>query len=247
MTRWIETIFQAEHTHTHTHTLRTWKLPMVWSTMVWSTMVWSTMMAVSWMNPEPIAINLAYDGITQKCWCLWSDLVFEIFFHRHNLSVLNSDCLLAEQVFHRLDVEMFSTPSKHRWNHPFLSWHNSYHLSYTPIACKSTFRTSLHLFFAPWHGLFMLSSPNNNLFGSLSSSMRPTWPSHLKLCSRMISEMECCKPNLCNRLWDVNLSFHCWYLVTPRIVRIQRLWKDYHSLVLNFLNFGSNTKESELL
>ena len=182
-------------------------------------MVRSTMMAVSWMNPGPMVINLAYDGITQKCWCLVRSPCLRNFLPQAQLSVLNSDCLLAEQVFHRLDVEIFSTPSKHRWNHPFLSWHNSYHLSYTPIACKSTFRTSLHLFFAPWHGLFMLSSPNNNLFGSLSSSMRPTWPSHLKRCSRMISEMECCKPNLCDRLWDVNLSFHCWYLVTPSLHR----------------------------
>ena len=132
------------------------------------------MIAVSWMNPGPMAINFAYDCITQKCWCLVRSPCLRNFLPQAQLSVLNSDCLLAEQMFHHLDVEIFSTPSKHRLNHPFLSWHNSYHLSYTPIACKSTFRTYLYLFFAPWHGLFMLSSPNNNLFRSLSSSMRPT-------------------------------------------------------------------------
>ena len=134
------------------------------------------MMAVSWMNPGLMAINLAYDGITQKCWCLVRSSCLRNFLSQAQLSVLNSDCLLAEQVFHRLDVEIFSTPSKHmKPPLPVLAQLiPSIILSYTPIACKSTFRTSLHLFFAPWHGLFMLSSPNNNLFGSLSSSMRPT-------------------------------------------------------------------------
>ena len=77
-------------------------------------MVRSTMMAVSWMNPGPMAINLAYDGITQKCWCLVRSPCLQNFLPQAQLSVLNSDCLLAEQVFHRLDVEIFSTPSKHR-------------------------------------------------------------------------------------------------------------------------------------
>ena len=136
-------------------------------------MVRSTMMAVSWMNPGPMAINLAYDGITQKCWCLVRYPCLQNFLPQAQLSVLNSDCLLAEQVFHRLDVEIFSTPSKQ--NETASSCPGTTHIIYhTPIACKSTFRTSLHLFFAPWHGLFMLSSPNKNLFGSLSSSMRPT-------------------------------------------------------------------------
>ena len=89
--------------HTHTHLLRIKKLPMVRSTM----------MAVSWMNPGPTAINLAYDGITQKCWCLVRSCLRN-FLPQAQLSVLNSDCLLAEQVFHRLHVEIFSTPSKHR-------------------------------------------------------------------------------------------------------------------------------------
>ena len=136
-------------------------------------MVQSTMMAVSWMNPGPMAINLAYDDITQKCWCLVRSPCLRNFLPQAQLSVLNSDCLLAEQVFHHLDVEI----SLHHLNKDETTpscpgtTHTIYH---TPIACKSTFRTSLHLFFAPWHGLFMLSSPNNNLFGSLSSSMRPT-------------------------------------------------------------------------
>ena len=89
------------HAHTHTHTL---KLPMVQSTM----------MAVSWMNPGPMAINFAYDRITQKCWCLFRSPCLRNFLPQAQLSALNSDCLLAEQVFHHLDVEIFSTPSKHR-------------------------------------------------------------------------------------------------------------------------------------
>ena len=77
-------------------------------------MVRSTMIAVSWMNPGPMAISLAYDGITQKWWCLVRSPCLRNFLPQAQLSVLNSDCLLAEQVFHRLDVEIFSTPSKHR-------------------------------------------------------------------------------------------------------------------------------------
>ena len=95
------------HTHTHTHTLnfepRTLKLPMVRSTM----------MAVFWMNPGPMAINFAYDGITQKCLCLVRSPCVQCFLPQAQVSFLNSDCLLAEQVFYRLDVEIFSTPSKY--------------------------------------------------------------------------------------------------------------------------------------
>ena len=54
-------------------------------------------MAVSWMNPGPMAINLAYDGITQKCWCLVRSPCLRNFLPQAQLSVLNSDCLLAEQ------------------------------------------------------------------------------------------------------------------------------------------------------
>ena len=58
--------------------------------------------------------KLAYDSITQKCLRLVRSPCLQNFLPQSQLSVLNSDCLLAEQVFHRLDVEIFCTPSKHK-------------------------------------------------------------------------------------------------------------------------------------
>ena len=72
------------------------------------------MMAVSWIYPGPMVINFAYDRITQKCWCLVRSPCLRNFLPKAQLSVLNSNYLLAEQVFHHLDVEIFSTPSKHK-------------------------------------------------------------------------------------------------------------------------------------
>ena len=72
--------------------------------------------------------------------------------------------------------------------------------------------------------------PNSIIFGSLSSLILPTCPSHCNLLSIMKSGIDQLIPNLPDRVLDVNLSFHCWNLVTPRIVLTQWLWKEVKRL-----------------
>ena len=66
--------------------------------------------------------------------------------------------------------------------------------------------------------------------------MRPRQPSHCSFLSMMMSRMDQSKPNLLAVVYDVSLCFHCWYLVVPRMVLTQRLWKEFRHLTCSAFN-----------
>ena len=80
------------------------------------------------------------------------------------------------------------------------------------MACRSDVILSRHLFLVPWHGLFFSSSPNNNIFGSLSSPILPRCPSHIRRFSITKSSSGSSLPNLhASCLYTVYCMLGCSY------------------------------------
>ena len=77
--------------------------------------------------------------------------------------------------------------------HVFLSWH-TFTISFVRTASTIALATSFYLFLTSWHALFFLSSTSSTLFGTLSSSVRPTCPRHLSCYSITRSDMVSCIP-----------------------------------------------------
>ena len=163
-----------------------------------------------------------YPSWSQKCLCLVrSPRLIKLRPHEH-INPLSEGWLTAEHTFFCLDLDTTTTPLLQTLNHSFPSWQTSYHLPPTTIASTSDFATSLHLLLIPRHGLVFFSSPNKTCLGSLASYIRPTWPDHLRSCSRIMLSIDFWKPK------SFTSCLAIWSLVTPNIALTHGLWKRFN-------------------
>ena len=125
-------------------------------------------------------------------------------------------CLVTDCSFFCLDL--VSVHSLQSSNHSFLSRQSSYHLSLTSKVFTCDHAASLHLIFVPWYSLSLFNSLSSTFLRSLDFVHATRRANHLRHCSVTKSDNNCCIPKVDARCLLVFLSFHCWSLVTPRIV-----------------------------
>ena len=112
--------------------------------------------------------------------------------------------------------------SEHDWSHALLSCASSSQLC-IPASCRSDLTRCLHRLLVPWQGRLFPSSPNISCLGILPESMLARCPSYQSRFAVSKSVIVSFMPNLAASWLVEILSFHCWYLVTPKIELMHRL------------------------
>ena len=176
-------------------------------------------------SPEPVAswtLHKSYD--IPMPWQI--TLPLESNDHTHTETILDLKKILIAHVIVPLFCARMSTVLEHNSDHCLQSWHNWNHPSLTPIVCKSPATSSRHLFLTPWNGHLHNSSLNKSCLGVWPSSMNPSDPIIIVSYSKGNQQLSgACQIKLTINCAVAICSFQCGYLVTPKMVRTQWLWK----------------------